>query len=169
MPAAKSKPRTAAADIMSVLHDHEVEDAEQFATIRASMSDIIVNSDKNSSVIVASVVGRIDKIDETLAKMADSMVSLVRVEERLVAMRRDADGEEAISLKNTQRIAELESKIGPLIEMRKWVISAVFGIVSLVAVGAFNAVTNYQAKVELQTHTNQNAERALGIKPPSMQ
>ena len=123
--------------------------------MRSKLSDVIANSDRNSGLIVSSLVGRIDKIDITLGKMADSMVSLVRVEERLIALRREADEEAATMRNDSRRLDDLEKAVQPLTETRKWLVAAVGLLFSLLLVAGYNASLNFKAASELEKHTIQ--------------
>lgn len=100
---------------------------------------------------VRGVSSRIDGIDTTLRAVAESLTAFVRLEERHAALikqvetlvdtmashyREDDRLHEAIDT----RIGKIERDIPGLKEVRRWVITALLGLASLVGIGVYNGV-----------------------------
>ena len=103
---------------------------------------------------------RLDRVEEALSKVSDSLLVLVRLEERMSLSVEEDTRFRAGADDRERRLQLVEKSIGPLIEARKWVIAAGLGIISLVAVSVFNAFINYQGKVE-QAAQASRVERVL--------
>ena len=106
---------------------------------------------------------RIDSIDTTLARVAESLTMLVRLEEKHIAHVKDDDAVAIVVKADTDRLTKLELQVGPLIEMRKWIIAGAVGVISLVAVGVFNAYNTFMGTYELQKHTVQATSAAKAL------
>lgn len=109
---------------------------------------------------INSVEGRLGSIESYMKSVADSLVTLVRLEERHEATAKEVARHADQIIDYSKRLEGVEREIPPLKEVRKWVVMVLLGIAALVGVGVFNAAMNYMATSELQKHTVQATKAA---------
>ena len=83
---------------------------------------------------------RLDKIDKTLESVANSLVEVVRLEERHASM---LDKIEVMQTQVTdidKRVGVVEVKVPSLMETRKWVMQGILGVLTLVVVAVVGLV-----------------------------
>jgi hypothetical protein len=112
------------------------------------------------SAHVTFISGRLDGMDVTLERVADSLTVLVRLEERQVALSKEVTSLVGDAKDEAGRLNSIEKQIGPLVEARRWVIAAALGIISLVGVSTFNALVTYQSRAEAAASASR-VERVL--------
>jgi len=134
-----------------------------------------VTRDDLLALQITGVHGRLENIEKTLVSLSANMSALVRLEERHAALEKGFDHihsevhqQENRLIANDAVLAEIKGNIAPLTEARKWVVMAMIGIISLVAIGAFNAVNNLltrQAVVKPEPRW-QTTPPAMTLQPP---
>ncbi len=110
-----------------------------------------------------SVEDRLDSLDTSMKTVAESLVTLVRLEERHGATANEVARIGGQIIDHHKRIENIEREIPPLKEVRKWVVMGLLGISAMVGVGALNAFFNYQGTLELQKHTVQGINAATAL------
>lgn len=113
---------------------------------------------------LAAVDGRLEKIDATLTKVSESLVELVRLEERFVALSNQQTGDRVNIADHGRRIEAIEKVLPPLMEARKWVIMGVLGIVSMVGLTVYN---NFFSKSTATTRAAQVSVSQPVVVPPA--
>jgi hypothetical protein len=115
------------------------------------------------TVKIEGIRTHITSIDVTLDKLSTSFEALVRLEEKYLAHVKEDDLIHASVKTDSQRLTLLELQVGPLIEMRRWIIAGAVGVISLVAVNVFNAYNTFMGTSELQKHTAQGVSAARAL------
>ena len=95
--------------------------------------------DQEARIRVGVVENAVEKIEQAVVQIADSMQQLARLEERHAATRTSLDrafccieDNKAAVDRLAGRVSSIERHMPGLIELRKWVITAVVAIVGLV-------------------------------------
>ena len=81
------------------------------------------------TVKIEGIRTHITSIDVTLDKLSTSFEALVRLEEKYLAHVKEDDLIHASVKTDSQRLTLLELQVGPLIEMRRWIIAGAVGVV----------------------------------------
>ena len=81
---------------------------------------------------VSDLAGNIDRFDGKLDAIADSLSSLVRIEERQITINERLAAGQKTMQEHTERIHAIEVKLPPLQEARGWLVAAILAILGLV-------------------------------------
>ncbi len=93
-----------------------------------------------------AVTQRLDGMDGTLLRVSESLVALVRLEERHEALSREQARLTEQLIDHHKRLAAVELDIPSLKETRRWIILGILGVCALVGVGMFNGYLISQQK-----------------------
>lgn len=107
-----------------------------------------MTDEKVNVVKFASIDKHLANIETTLERMAANFEQLSRIDERMLAHEKaDAIVHEVVAT-TVLRVNSLDTKIGPLIEMRRWIVAGVVGLLGTFTAAAFNAVSNHIYNVD---------------------
>jgi hypothetical protein len=88
----------------------------------------------------AMMVERFDSVDERISKLVDAMSHLPVLSERQTTMREDLDKQVADRVDKERRLQVIEGALPSLLEVRKWIVLGVMGIMALVGTAAWDFV-----------------------------
>ena len=82
-------------------------------------------------------------IDSVLVEVSENLKLLSRIDERMRAHQVADDLVHAVVASTAERVAVIETKQGPLLEMRKWIVGGVAALAVAATASVFNAGSNY--------------------------
>ena len=106
----------------------------------ADMRTIVARIEERTAMLV----DRFDTVDERISKLVDAMSHLPVLTERQTSIKESLDThveDEMKTMKETDgRLQKIESALPSLMETRKWIVTGVLGILSLVGVAAWEMI-----------------------------
>lgn len=97
---------------------------------------------------VAGIGGRVDGIDGVLKKLADSVVELALLEQRMASHKLTDDAVAAVVASQGVEIVNLKLATAPLTEMRKYFLLGIWGLFGLLITSGVNMGVNWISKQE---------------------